>query len=119
MLFVLMVSMMLPEVSCQKGGAKAGMRRGGRGGSRGRNTMGRRNGDNDMGTLDIGGRSGKRACVGLCYLRSAFTWKIFCVTEIICNRKLQGKPPLPERKPRKPCIGMCYLKKIREMKNGK
>merc|ERR1711976_1043352 len=96
----LFVFLMLVSISeAQKGGAKAGMRRGGRNGGRGGSS--RRGGSNhaaetgmDMG----GGGSGRRACVGLCYLR-----------------KLQGKDPLPERKPRKPCIGLCHLKKLKEL----
>merc|ERR1712029_822831 len=81
---LLIIVSMFSTSNGQKGGAKAGMRGRGRGGSGG------------GGTDAFGNGSGRRACVGLCYLR-----------------KLQGKPPLPEPKERKPCIGMCYLKKLR------
>ena len=67
----LFVFMMLVSISeAQKGGAKAGMRRGGRNGGRGGSS--RRGGSNhaaDTGMDSLGGGSGRRACVGLCYLR--------------------------------------------------
>jgi len=92
---------MLVSISeAQKGGAKAGMRRGGRNGGRGGSS--RRGGSNhaaDTGMDSLGGGSGRRACVGLCYLR-----------------KLQGKDPLPPREPRKPCIGLCHLKRVQELR---
>ena len=63
--------MMVSISEAQKGGAKAGMRRGGRGGGRGGSS--RRGGNNhggaDMGMDSLGGGTGRRACVGLCYLR--------------------------------------------------
>ena len=74
----LFVFMMLVSVSeAQKGGAKAGMRRGGRNGGRGGSS--RRAGSNhaaDTGMDSLGGGSGRRACVGLCYLRLIWvgTW---------------------------------------------
>merc|ERR1712110_368922 len=81
------------------GGAKAGMRRGGRNGGRGGSS--RRGGSNhaaetgmDMG----GGGSGRRACVGLCYLR-----------------KLQGKDPLPERKPKSPVSVSATSRNLRNL----
>merc|ERR1711874_283736 len=48
----------------------------------------------------FGNGTGRRACVGLCYLR-----------------KLQGKPPVPEKKEaRRPCIGLCYREKLRALR---
>merc|ERR1711953_118194 len=75
----------------QKGGAKSSMGRNNYGdsGSRGQDDI-------------FGNGTGRKACVGLCYLR-----------------KLQGKPPLEEKKePRKPCVGLCYLKKLRASKKN-
>merc|ERR1712226_1657798 len=47
-----------------------------------------------------GSGSGRKSCVGLCFLR-----------------KLQGKPPMPEKKEqRKPCVGLCYREKLRKMR---
>ena len=62
---------MLVSISeAQKGGAKAGMRRGGRNGGRGGSSRrGQSNHAADTGMDSLGGGSGRRACVGLCYLR--------------------------------------------------
>jgi len=99
------LAVLISSCEGQKGGAKSAMRNRGRGGSgRGRPSMNRNNyGDGGRGGDEtFGNGTGRRACVGLCYLR-----------------KLQGKPPLPEKKPRRACVGLCYLKKIRALKSGK
>merc|ERR1712038_331567 len=100
------LAVLISSCEGQKGGAKSAMRNRGRGGgSRGRSSMGRNNGSSGggRGADDIfGNGSGRKACVGLCYLR-----------------KLQGKAPLPERKPRTACVGLCYLKKIRALRAAK
>ena len=66
------VLMLVSIAEAQKGGAKAGMRRGGRGGSRGGGSRRGNYGNNGgaVGGLDnLGGGSGRKACIGLCYLR--------------------------------------------------
>merc|ERR1712110_1059816 len=97
------LAVLISSCEGQKGGAKSAMRNRGRGGSgRGRSTMGRNNGNNGgRGQDDIfGNGSGRKSCVGLCFLR-----------------KLQGKPPMPEKKEqRKPCVGLCYREKLRKMR---
>merc|ERR1712241_386059 len=99
------LAVLISSCEGQKGGAKSAMRNRGRGGgSRGRTSMSRNYGESgSKGPDDVfGNGTGRRACVGLCYLR-----------------KLQGKPPLPERKERKACVGLCYLKKMRASKSDK
>merc|ERR1711934_276713 len=97
------LAVLISSCEGQKGGAKSAMRNRGRGGiGRGRSTMGRNNGNNGVrGQDDIfGNGSGRKSCVGLCFLR-----------------KLQGKPPMPEKKEqRKPCVGLCYREKLRKMR---
>ena len=65
--------MLISSCEGQKGGAKSAMRgRGGRGGSAGRGRVrGGNNGNNgnSVGTDSFGNGTGRRACVGLCYLR--------------------------------------------------
>merc|ERR1712001_157309 len=101
------LAVLISSCEGQKGGAKSAMRNRGRGGGgRGRSSMGRNNyGDSgSRGQDDIfGNGTGRKACVGLCYLR-----------------KLQGKPPLEEKKaPRKPCVGLCYREKLRKLRASK
>ena len=68
---VLIIASMFDTIHGQKGGAKAGMRGRGRGGGRGggRRMGGNRNSDGGGGLDAFGNGSGRRACVGLCYLR--------------------------------------------------
>ena len=63
--------LMVTSTSGQKGGAKSAMRNRGRGGGRGRGSNVRRGySDNGAGGVDsLGGGSGRKACIGLCYLR--------------------------------------------------
>merc|ERR1712083_222986 len=94
------LAVLISSCEAQKGGAKSAMRNRGRGGrGRGRSPMGRNNyGDSGSQRTDdiFGNGTGRKACVGLCYLR-----------------KLQGKPPVPEKKEqRKPCVGLCYREKL-------
>merc|ERR1711974_318369 len=100
------LALLISSCEAQKGGAKSAMRNRGRGGSgRGGAGRGRGNNHNDnRGSNDIfGNGSGRRACVGLCYLR-----------------KLQGKPPRDEKKAeRKPCVGLCYREKLRKLRESR
>merc|ERR1712066_375067 len=100
------LAVLISSCEAQKGGAKSAMRNRGRGGSSGRGGSRGRNNYADSGSRgpddNFGNGTGRRACVGLCYLR-----------------KLQGKPPLPERKERKACVGLCYLKKMRASRDKK
>merc|ERR1711997_36065 len=99
------LAVLISSCEGQKGGAKSAMRNRGRGGgSRGQRPMSRNYGDSgSRGPDDIfGNGTGRKACVGLCYLR-----------------KLQGKPPMAKRPVRKPCVGLCYLKKIRALRAAK
>merc|ERR1712038_1183166 len=100
------LAVLISSCEGQKGGAKSAMRNGGRGGSgrgRGRTSMGRDN-SGGRGQDDIfGNGTGRKSCVGLCYLR-----------------KLQGKPPLEEKKEqRRPCVGLCYREKLRKLRASK
>ena len=76
------LAVLISSCEGQKGGAKSAMRNRGRGGSgRGRSTMGRNNGNNGgRGQDDIfGNGSGRKSCVGLCFLR----WNsYFCTNDI-------------------------------------
>ena len=68
--FLFVILMLVSISEAQKGGAKAGMRRGGRNGGRGGSSRrGQSNHAADTGMDSLGGGSGRRACVGLCYLR--------------------------------------------------
>merc|ERR1711981_1297347 len=102
------LAVLISSCEGQKGGAKSAMRNRGRGGSgRGRSPMSRNNyGDGGNRGPDgdtFGNGTGRKACVGLCYLR-----------------KLQGKPPLAERKERpRACVGLCYLKKKRALRDAR
>ena len=67
--------LLVEEVCCQKGGAKAGMRRGGRGGGgRGRGGGVGNRAEEGMEEWEGNGSSssGRRPCVGICYLRSTY-----------------------------------------------
>merc|ERR1711863_242314 len=101
------LAVLISSCEGQKGGTKSAMGNRGRGGSgRGRSSMGRNNyGDSGSRGADenFGNGTGKKACVGLCYLR-----------------KLQGKPPMEEKKAvRKPCVGLCYREKLRKLRASK
>merc|ERR1712087_255254 len=101
------VIVLISDCEAQKGGAESAMRNRGRGGSgRGGSSRGRYNNadSGNRGQDDIfGNGSGRRACVGLCFLR-----------------KLQGKPPLNEEKAqRKPCVGLCYREKLRKLRDSR
>merc|ERR1712241_876320 len=100
------LAVLISSCEGQKGGAKSAMRNRGRGGGgRGRSSMSRSHVDNGSRGPDdmFGNGNGRKACVGLCYLR-----------------KLKGKPPMPERETgRKICVGLCYLKKIRALRADK
>ena len=67
------LAVLISSCEAQKGGAKSAMRNRGRGGSSGRGgTRGRNNyGDSSARGPDdkFGNGTGRRACVGLCYLR--------------------------------------------------
>ena len=71
MLGLMVLMLMVTSTSAQKGGAKSAMRNRGRGGGRGRGSNVRRGySDNGAGGVDsLGGGSGRKACIGLCYLR--------------------------------------------------
>merc|ERR1712198_821426 len=99
----MVLMLMVTSTSALKGGAKSAMRNRGRGGGRGRGSNVRRGySDNGAGGVDsLGGGSGRKACIGLCYLRN-----------------LQGRKPLPKQEERKPCVGLCYLKKLKSLKKG-
>merc|ERR1711953_1562314 len=101
------LAVLISSCEAQKGGAKSAMRNRGRGGSSGRGgTRGRNNyGDSSARGPDdkFGNGTGRRACVGLCYLR-----------------KLQGKPPKEEKaERRKPCVGLCYREKLRKLRESR
>merc|ERR1712142_1231994 len=67
------LALLISSCEGQKGGAKSAMRNRGRGGGRsGQRSMSRNYGDSSSrGADDIfGNGSGRKACVGICYLRS-------------------------------------------------
>merc|ERR1712241_1104130 len=99
------LAVLISSCEAQKGGAKSAMRNRGRGG--GSRTGGSRRGnsysDNNRGPDDkFGNGTGRRACVGLCFLR-----------------KLRGKPPLAKAAERKPCVGLCYREKLRKLRESR
>ena len=118
---MLMVCLHVSEA--QKGGAKAGMRRGGkggRGGGRGGVGGGARADDAGAGDWESGRREGAggrgRPCVGICYLRLSSKFNIFLNRKKYFSRKLRGQKPLKMPKRSKPCVGMCYRKKLEALK---
>merc|ERR1712048_760993 len=99
------LAVLISSCEAQKGGAKSAMRNRGRGGSSGRGGSRRGNNNPSRGPDDkFGNGTGRRACVGLCYLR-----------------KLQGKPPREEKNPeeRRPCVGLCYREKLRKLRESR
>ena len=115
---MLMVCLHVSEA--QKGGAKAGMRRGGkggRGGGRGGVGGGARADDAGAGDWESGRREGAggrgRPCVGICYLRLSSIFNIFLNRKKIFFQETE-RLKMPERS--KPCVGMCYRKKLEALK---